>query len=350
MEGLFSQLVITSLIGLFASNPSSTNFTLDAYDFGTGGGSSSSSSYQLNSISGTQAGDQMQSSNYGVNPGLIPTQNANVPPAPAFTNPDSSYNRLRFVLNNGGNPSDTKFAIAISTDNFVTTNYIQSDHTVGAALGSEDYQSYSAWSGAGGFWVLGLTPATTYEVKVKAMQGNFTETGYGPIATQATVQPSISFAVETSATNTPPFNVSFGNLTQGSVISADADAVLTVTTNALYGGALYIRGTNGGLNSSLGSYTLSSSSVDLDSTGRGYGGLITAISQSSGGPLVKVSPYDGSGNVVGGFLNNLQPLAATSSAVNTGSVTVRFKAKTDIDVPASADYTDTLTFVAAMIF
>ncbi len=64
---------------------------------------------------------------------------ANVPPAPTFTNPASNYDRLKVVVNPGNNASDAVFAIAISSDDFVTTQYVQSNATTGSILGSEDW-------------------------------------------------------------------------------------------------------------------------------------------------------------------------------------------------------------------
>lgn len=110
-------------------------------------------------------------------------QQANVPPAPAFSNPGNYYNKLRLVIAIGNNPSDATFSVAISSDDRVTTNYVQSDHAIGTALGNEDRQTYVLWGGGSGFDVIGLASNTTYRVKVKAMQGKFTEAGYGPEAT-----------------------------------------------------------------------------------------------------------------------------------------------------------------------
>ena len=137
--------------------PASTNFQLK--DFGYGGGgvaNSTSSNYAIEGIAGEQNATRLDGTTYDLGPGLQFTNQANVPPAPTFTNPANYYNRLLLSLATGGNPTDTIFAIAISSDNFVTTNYVQSDNTVGATLGLEDYQTYSAWGGGAGFTIIGL--------------------------------------------------------------------------------------------------------------------------------------------------------------------------------------------------
>jgi hypothetical protein len=351
MHKYFGGISAVFVTALFATAPTSTNYTLKSYDIGTGGGSSSSTSYRLNGVSGTQNGAKSTSTNYGTQPGTTPTVNANVPPAPTLTNPSSYTDKLQLVLAAGSNPSDTKFAIAISPDSFSTiTRYVKADHSIGTTLTAADYQTYSAWGGASGFLILGLTGSTVYTVKVKAMQGDFSETAYGPTATAATAGAMLTFGLTTTLTSTPPFAMSFASLAPGSVFNADADATLSLTTNANLGGSIYIKDSNNGLLSSTAAYTLSSTSTDLTSGARGYGAIVTAASQSSGGPIAASAPYNGTGNNVGVISSSLRELANTSAAVTGASLTVRLKAKTDITVPSSSDYADTLTFVAAMQF
>ena len=126
-KALFSSLTLV----LFAAAPSSTNFTLKSYDFGNGGGTSTSTNYGLNSEAGDQTGDQSSSVSYVLDGGTQNTFRANVPLAPTFTNPSSEYNRLRIVVDTGGNPTDTKYKVAISTDDLATTLYVKTDNTLG---------------------------------------------------------------------------------------------------------------------------------------------------------------------------------------------------------------------------
>ncbi|MCX6761748.1 MAG: hypothetical protein NTY33_02785 [Candidatus Moranbacteria bacterium] len=204
---------------IFLTMPFSSSYKLKDYGFGSGGASNSSGGgFSLEAITGEMGGSNASGGGLGLRPGLLFPLQANVPTAPTFTNPSSYYNKLSLIVNTASNPSDTKYAIAISTDNFTTTNYVQSDNTVGPALGTEDYQLYSAWGGAGGITVIGLIPSTTYYVKIKAMQGKFSETGYGPIATAATISPTLSFSVGTDDNpSTPPFIINFSSMVPGSV-------------------------------------------------------------------------------------------------------------------------------------
>lgn len=336
---------------LFAASPSSSNFTLKAYDIGTGGGSGSSTNFRLNGTLGSQSSSPNSSTNYVINSGEKPTQHANVPPAPTLTNPSSEYVRLRLVLNTGGNPSDTRYNIAISSDNFATTLYVQTDNSIGAGLSVSNYQTYASWGGASGFWITGLLPATTYKVKVRALQGNFSGSPYGPeTAGVATVQPSISFSVATSLTSTPPFDLTFTNLSAGVVTDANATAIATVSSNAMHGGTIYMHDTNTGLASARASFTIASSTNDLSSIPRGYGARVTGVSQVGGGPLTAAAPFNGAANNVGGLSPTPQPIGTIPSAITTGVLTTTLKAKSDLTVPAATDYTDTLTFIAAMSF
>ncbi|HSX31620.1 MAG TPA: hypothetical protein VLF43_00005, partial [Candidatus Saccharimonadales bacterium] len=183
---------------LFAAAPSSSNYTLQAYDVVNGGAAGSSTNYGLRSAVGGISGNA-SSATYGLPAGVKASMTAAVPPAPTFTNVGSSYKQLKLTLNIGSFPSDYKYLIAISDDNFVTTKYVQTDTTIGSGLSISNYQTYAAWGGASGFNVTGLASSTTYKVKVASLQGDATGSGFGPTATAATVGPSVTFAVSTSA-------------------------------------------------------------------------------------------------------------------------------------------------------
>lgn len=341
--------VLTSLL-LFAAAPTSTNYTLKTYDIGTGGTTSTSTNYGLQAGTGNQSGATQSSTNYTAQGDGRGVANAAVPPAPALTNPSNYYDRLKLVLATGNNPSDTKYLIAVSTDNFATTKYVQTDNSLGTSQALTNYQTYTAWGGANGFLIVGLSSSTTYQVKVKALQGKYTGSAFGPAASAATVAPSVSFSLTTTLTSTPPFTVGFTNITAGTVATGNADAVIGVTTNANNGGAVYVRDSSAGLYSTLANTTIASASADLGSASTGYGGQIIAATQVSGGPLTSVSPFNGSANTVGALTTSLQPLLSTAAPISGGSGTLRLKAKVSAVTPSASDYTDVVTLVAAMNF
>jgi hypothetical protein len=330
------------VLPLLAAVPSSTNYTLRAYDFGNGSGSSTSSSYNLqSSVNGN--GGSLASSSYMLPAGIRASATAPAPAAPAFSNPDNSYSRLRLSLASSGTPSDAKYAVAISDDNFTTTKYVQPDQTIGATFAIASYQSYAAWGGAGGTWVLGLQSNTIYKVKVSALQGSTTASAFGPTASATTTVPSVTFGVTTSLTATPPFALSFPSLAPGSPTAANATINAAITANSQQGAAILVKSQNAGLASASKSYTLSSATTDLAAAGQGYGARVGSIGQGSGGPLLATTPFDGAGNNVGGLTTTLQSIASSVGPVSTGSLTVSLMAKSSGAVPAAADYTDTIT-------
>lgn len=336
---------------LFAVAPTSTNYILKTYDMNGGGANGTSTNYKLNGTTGSQTGTSQSSSNYGVLGGENSGVNSNVPPAPTVTNPSSYYDRLQIVINTGNNPSDTRYLIAISPDNFAsTTYYIQNDNTLGSNQTVSRYQTYGSWGGASGFLVLGLANSTTYTVKVKALQGGFSGSAFGPTASAATVAPSLTFSLATTGTGTPPFPVAFTSLTPSSVVSGNFDALVGLTSNALNGGTVYVKSNNGSLLSALAGSSIPSATADLSVATSGYGAQVISTSQSSGGPLASASPFNGASNNVGVLSTALQPIVNTSAAVTTGNATVRLKAKATAITPSAGDYADTLTFVAAMNF
>ncbi len=238
--GLFVYLFIGSILADTASaGPTSTNYELKDYGFGGGGTQKSdSTNYSIFGLAGEVESGRPASTNYQAGVGLIYTMQANVPPAPTLSNPATNYDRLKFIIQNGDNPTDAVFAIAISDDNWITTKYIQNDNTVGTVLGSEDWQTYANWGGASGEFVRTLAANTTHKIKVKAKRGNFTESGYGPeSASVATSNPSLTFGIS-SATLT------FANLNSGnSYTDSTKTTVLTTSTNAYNGYVTYGRET-----------------------------------------------------------------------------------------------------------
>lgn len=334
--------------------PASTNYRLDGYGFGGGGEENmTSTNYSIDGITGEQSEEQLQGTAYDLGAGLVFTQQANVPPAPTFTNPSNYYNKLHVVLATGSNPTDTKFAIAISDDNWVTTKYIQNDNTVGATLGSEDRQSYSAWGGGSGFDVIGLAAGTAYKVKVKAMQGKFTETGYGPEASAATVNPQLSFDIDVAATDTdtnPPFAVAFGSLVANTVTDSPEKIWVDFSTNGASGGRVYVSGSNGGLSSARAAALIATTTGDLSAIASGYGAQGQSVTEGSGGPFSIVAPYDGVASTVGTVDTAIREVFSTTAPIVSGRASFLLKAKSSAVTPAAGDYADTLTVIASASF
>lgn len=355
MRQKFSFIVPAIILILLVNSPtilavSSSNYQLRDYGFGDGF-TGSSSSYQMEGIAGETSQGNATSSSYSAGFGLNFVQQANVPPAPTVSNPSSYYNKLKVVVNQGNNPSDATYAIAVSTDNFASDiKYIQNDNTLGATLGSEDWQDYASWGGASGFNLLSLSPGTTYTFKVAAEQGNFTQTGYGPTAQASTVNPTLSFDLDISSTDTEstaPYLLDIGVLNPGSVSTSTNKIWVDLSTNASNGGMIYVYSANSGLLSASTGITISAGTVDLSSATSGYGVRSNSVAEDSGGPMAVQSPYNGSSNNVG-VVDNSKRLIYDSSGVpvSGGRVSFELKVKPEMTTPAGTDYTDTLTVIA----
>jgi hypothetical protein len=339
-------------LAFFFVLPASTNYKLDSFEFSSGGLPQQSANYRMEGVAGQNADSQVKSANFAVGSGLQFEQQANVPPAPTFTNDTGNrYNKLRYTLNTGDNPSDTVFSIAISTDNFVTTNYIQLDGTIGV---SPIYQTYVSWGGASGGDVIGLARNTTFKVKADARQGEYTASAYGPEASAATIDVTLSFDIDVSATNqstNPPYTVALAELTAGTVTTATDKVWLSLTTNAEAGGFVYVYDENAGLRSSVNNYTIAAVSNNLTSIDEGYGLQADSVTQSSGGPFTRVAPYNGSSQNVGLVDTTIRQILSTANApITSGRASIVIKAKSKVTTPPSSDYTDTVTFIASSGF
>jgi hypothetical protein len=338
---------------LFASFSTSSNYSLNSYSVGPAGTNNShSTTYYTQSTGGEVSGNTVQSTHYGGTSGGVQTEQLATPQVPTVSNGSSTfYNHLLVTLNNNAGtnnyPSDTTFSIGVSTTNCFTSTCVGSGavkfvQTGGALSTSQFYQSYSAWGSSSGTTITGLTSNTTYYVAVAATQGTFTNTAYGTSASSTTASPTVTFSVT-------PNTLSFSNLLPGSVYTSST-VTFGLATNAMYGATIYNTGLNGGLHSTLRSATIPAATGNLASSSHGFGLQGVSASQTSGGPLSISSPYNGTGNNVGTESSSYSPIFTTSSSIVGGSATMNMQAKAAMTDPASADYQETVTFVAAASF
>lgn len=290
-------------MALFAAFPATTNYQLNSYGFGSGGvANSGTSTYSLEGSSGDLSTTNATNGTTSTKTGFVQTEQANVPKLQSLDNNGGLYyNRLHFVIDKQGNPTDAKYLIAVSTDNFASnSSYLQPDGTLSATLSLSDYQTYSSWGGSSGSLIIGLNPSTTYSVRLKATQGKYTESAYGPSTSQATAgSASIVFGLVTSNQSTPPLSIGMGLLDAGSIVTSAQTINTSLTTIGTTGGEIYVRSSNGGLRSASTNYKITSASADLGAASEGYGGQSAGTSQSSGGPLTVSTPYNGTSGSVG---------------------------------------------------
>ncbi len=338
---------------LVASLPASYNFKLNSYGFGNGGtAGSGSTTYKVNGLAGEVAGSS-SSTNKKVGAGENYEKQANVPTI-TISNDDNWYNKLKIVIGPEGNPTDAKFAVAISTDNFASdTRYIKSDLSIGSSLSFSDYLTYAAWGSGTGSMIRGLSRSTVYSVKAKAWRGQFTESGWGPVASASTVDPQISFDIDVAATDistNPPYDVDFGNLAVNTVNDSPERVWISLSTNAESGGKVYVSGQNAGLKSDSASHTIAALTGDLAAQSEGFGAQDASVSQTSEGPLAMSSPYDGTADNVGTVDGVIREIFTTPGPIVGGRGSFILKAKSQFLTPASSDYQEVLTAIASASF
>src|SRR4051812_18408148 len=94
-------------IVFFAALPATSTYQLNSYGFGSGGGTSSTSTYSVEGISGETGSGAPQTTTYKVQTDFVGTEQANVPKIASFDNSSGQYyNKLHFVLDTQGNPTD----------------------------------------------------------------------------------------------------------------------------------------------------------------------------------------------------------------------------------------------------
>lgn len=234
-------LLIPSLV--LAQDINSSNYRVEDGTFDGGGEQSNSANYSSRDSIGDQSSGQVNSANYKSFFGFQQPAYPGVPATPTLTNTGGTlYNSLDFVVATGnGQQIDTTYAIAISSDNFVTTFYIQADDSINT---TPAFQTYVNWSSGTGERVVGLSPNTTYKIKVKARYGIDTESGWSQTATASTVGPDLTIVFAgvssgttvggvTTTTTSTTNAISYGSLAINTPKTAAHQ--VTVTTNAVNG-------------------------------------------------------------------------------------------------------------------
>jgi len=373
MNRVFTLLTTGALLfaTLPANAPKTNTYGLQSYGFGSGGtAGSSTATYQLEGIAGEISGaaETNTGSTSNAKSGYIVDQQAAVPKLLSTDNGSGVYyNKLHFVIDNrqGGTsatntfPTDTKFLIQVSKSNAVDANnnftgqafFVQSDGTLNATYTATDYQTYSAWGSASGSYIIGLDQNTTYYIHLKALQGThttqgsgpYTESAYGPFATQATAPATLSFSLNTN-------NVSVGTLDPSKATIGTATVTPSLSTNGASGGNVYISSQNGGLKSTSTNFKINSATADLSSAADGFGVQIGSLLADSGVTPLAASPYNGTGNIVGIVSSTVRSLYDASGPTTNGRGTLLIQAKAASTDVAASDYQEVLTFIAAANF
>lgn len=389
---LFSVILLSQPTLLFAEDLTSTNYKINGATLNAGGEATTSGTgtYKLLDTIGDFSGDpRVSSTNYQSSVGEVVIFTAEVPKVSCFetttsgssscttgpsylnTNgmitvcgPSGCYDRARFEIDNQGNPSDTLYAVQISTDNFVTdTRYIDGVSNTPKAASSadiDDYLTETAWEGPD-VNIEGLIANTQYYLRLVALHGDFTESAPSPSVNATTALPTLTFDIDiddvgggSSETN-PPFEVEFIAdsllIQNGPTRTAENLIWLDANTNGLGGCAILFKGQYGGLFSATQNYTIVSETTDLDGESEGFGiqkYSTTQLYTGANGALYEIlaiSPYDGTGNNVGIIDQVFTKVFDSSGPLHSGRVSTLLKARASTSATPDTDYTETITIV-----
>jgi hypothetical protein len=171
------------------------------------------------------------------------------------------------------------------------------------------------------------------------------------ITVTASVSASMTFTLSANSVSLGTINPN--TTTAGSAITQ------TVSTNARNGWISWVKSnTDGGSNAgALASVTASSQIDSPGSFGGGTetlstsGGYVLDVNSSTGAPAISTE-YDGSTADEGGHISydQFRQTATENDPADGDQVTLVVKARSSVTTPAAADYTDTLTVVAAGSF
>lgn len=263
---IFGGLFVLSTLVADAQMPASTNYELQSYSFGAGGtASSSSESFGLFGIAGEIATASQSSDNFTAQSGLTYLIPTNIPTL-TLTNTGSNYDRLQLVIGTANNPSDTVYAVQVSTNSSFTSDvsYVKADNTLGPDLETSDFRTYTSWGSGTGIAITGLASNTTYYVRAKAQNGWYAETAWGPIAAAATVAPSLTFSIDQGT-------LTFNNLNSGNSYTDSGKATTITTSTNAYNGYIVNARTTGPLTADSETIPNYSGTNSSPTTWAGYG-------------------------------------------------------------------------------
>ncbi len=257
------------------------------------------------------------------------------------------------------NPSDTLYAVEISTDNFVSdTRYIDgSTNEPKNDLTLNDFRTKTTWE-ADTFNILGLQEGTEYSIRIIALHGDFTQTEEGPPASATTGGASSSFDIDIvdnlgyTVETDPPFNITFTGdnilLAGAGTVIADNLVWMDAETNGSGGFAIVQRGQNGGLYSSTLSAQINSVNGNLDALSEGFGLQNYYIDYATGtglGTITAETNYSGSASNVGIVDTDWNKVYDSNGPTVSGRMALYVMARAASDKQGATDYEESITFI-----
>lgn len=161
------------------------------------------------------------------------------------------------------------------------------------------------------------------------------------------VNPTFSFSLPTNTDN-------FSSVLSNGATASTSGSTATITTNARNGWTTWVKSANAGLVSASPGATTIATVGTYDGTpttlSAGTTGYVLKVA-TSGGTSAPAAEYLSPGADQGGTLTTAYNIAASATAAAAAeTVTFTERARVATTQPAAADYTDTLTVVAAGMF
>jgi hypothetical protein len=385
-------LFLSTVFPIYSEDLESGNFKIVGATTNSAGQVLQGTDNSLLTSVGDFSGDpRIYSTTYRINPGPLGIFSASVPKVACFetdtngssncttgpsylnTNgmitvcgPTGCYNNARFEINAQTNPSDTLYGIQISDDDFSTDiRYIDGQTfkpKTRDLIDINDYKTKSVWESEVRN-IKGLEQDTQYWIRITALHGDFTESEPSQTATATTALSTVTFDIDiedetgTAAETGAPYSISFTTerrlVVSGPPQTAENLIWLDTETNGLGGFAILQSGLNGGLFSSTESYTVTSATVDLNSTTEGFGlqSFYTAETYGLGsgngslGVIDVSTGYDGTGNYVGEIQTTLSKIYETDAPTLQGRVGIKLKARASTSTPPATDYSEEITLI-----
>lgn len=367
----------------------------------SGGGISTSTNYNLLSSLGNPTSDErLVSGSYAVGTGFPNGIQANVPviicaesntdsgntncinfPAPnngaqGLCGTPGCYDRIKLEIDSQSNPLDTLYLVSLTDTSTSTEYFLQSTNTISTSFDINDYmticqiEGIDVRTGSGcensgdPNWdanlqeanVLNLTPGTTFDIKVRALNGDFTESPWSETTTVTLEYPTLEFDIDIDGTGgaatetVSPYNIDLGTL-QTNATTATNRIWLDMNTNITEGFNTYVKDLNTGLLN--GATTIPSTSEDLDvdaGADGGYGLKIDTSTEDALGPIQEDPTYATAGtNEVGGLSPSQELIFFTDTTggnvgpVTNGRASLMVKSRIVSGIE-SGTYTDTITF------
>ncbi len=376
---------------VFAEELDSTNYKIVGAKTSSGGGLGDSTNYSLiNSIGKISANPRVYSTNYRLyqEPSFAflaaqptiqcfetdtdgTTACTSGPPEllaggmVAICGGDGCYDKARFEISASSNPSDTLYGIQISTDNFVSDiQYIDgSTFRPESTYDINDFRTEAVWE-TEDFNIQGLTPNTTYYLRISALHGDFTQSDNSIVANATTTTGSIEFDIDIAISTgidtetAPPYTISFATSTElipGAFATTASTLVwLDIDSSSVGGVSIIQYGKNGGLYSPTTSQTITSDTEDLDENlAEGFGlqsYYIDYYSSSYFGEITAETNYSGTLNSVGAVSTTANKIYSGDGPIKDGRVAMYLKARAGVDKQAASDYGEEIYFVLVPLY